>query len=167
MSITIPVVAAFILFTVALGSQMITLVKSKSAIGVSYQAYLIGAIADGFIIYNSYSFEVQIISAIHLVLALIVMAYTMYLQQKTNYKFKEKLRPFIISFLCSLIMITGVSQAYKSYQAKNKKTNVSFLNYFLQTFNLSIMIFLESNIAVILPLGISLALHAYIARKSY
>jgi len=158
---------ALVFFILALGSQLITLHKAQSADGVSYQAYLIGVIADIFIIINSYSLEVQIISAIHLVLAFITMVYIVHLQIKTNYKFKERLLPFIISFFCSTIMITGVSQSIKTFQSNGKKSNVSFKNYFFQSLNLAIMIYLETNILVIIPLTISLLLHAYVAKDTY
>jgi hypothetical protein len=156
------VLLALIFFIFALGSQLLTLYKHQSANGVSYQAYLIGVIADIFIIMNSYSLDVQIISAIHLVLAFITMVYIIHLQHKTNYKFKEKLAPFIFALSCSFIMITGVSQSIKSYQSKTRKSHVSVRNYFLQSLNLSIMIYLESNIIVILALVISLLLHIYV-----
>lgn len=159
---TILTITAFIFFAIALGSQLRTLHKAQSANGVSYQAYLIGVIADILIIYNTYSFEVQIISAIHLVLAFTTMVYIIHLQHQTKYQFKEKIPTFIFSFFCSLLMITGVSQSIKTFQSKNKPSNVSFKNYFFQSLNLSIMIYLETNPMVILPLAISLLLHIYV-----
>lgn len=157
---------AFIFFVLALGSQLLTLYRAQAANGVSYQAYLIGVIADIFIIYNSHSFDVQVISAIHLVLAFTTMVYILYLQHKTKYQFKEKIQPLVFSFACSTIMITGVSQSIKSFQSKNKPSNVSFRNYFFQSINLLIMIYLENNPLVILPLVISLILHLYISLKT-
>lgn len=159
-------ILAFTLFSIGLGSQLLTLYKAQSANGVSYQAYAIGVIADLLIIYNSYSIEVQIISSIHLLLALANMIYIIYLQNKTKYQFKEKTITFFFSFFCSLLMITGVSQSIKTYQSNNRPSNVSFRNYFFQSINISIMIYLESNIAVIIPLSISLLFHLYIAIKA-
>ena len=158
---------AFIFFVFALGSQLLTLYRAQSANGVSYQAYLIGVIADIFIIYNSHSFDVQVISAIHLVLAFTTMVYILYLQHKTKYQFKEKIQPFIFSFFCSTVMITGVSQSIKTFQSKGGKSNVAFKNYFFQSLNLVILLYLETNILVIMPLAISLILHLYVAKKSY
>ena len=157
---------AFIFFTIALGSQLLTLHKAQSAYGVSYQAYLVGVIADIIIIFNSHSIEVQIISSVHLILALANMVYIIYLQHKTKYQFKEKIPQFIFSFLCSMIMVTGVSQTIKTLQSKNKKTNVSFINYLFQSLNLLIMIHLEVNPMVIVPLIISLILHLHITIKT-
>jgi hypothetical protein len=158
---------AFIFFVLALGSQLLTLYRAQSANGVSYQAYLIGVIADIFIIYNSHSFDVQVISAIHLVLAFTTMVYIIHLQHKTKYKYKEKLPPFLFSFACSTIMITGVSQSIKTFSSNGRKSNVAFKNYFFQSLNLAIMLYLETNIYVIIPLTISLMLHVYVARKSF
>lgn len=157
----------FVLVTIALGSQLLTLYKAQSANGVSYQAYLIGVIADIIIILNSYSIEVQIISTIHLVLALANMVYIIYLQHKTKYQFKEKLPPFVFSFACSTIMITGVSQSIKTFSSKGRESNVDFKNYFFQSLNLAIMLYLETNIYVMMPLTISLILHGYVAKQSY
>jgi hypothetical protein len=158
---------AFIFFVLALGSQLLTLYRAQAASGVSYQGYLIGVIADIFIIYNSHSFDVQVISVIHLVLAFATMIYVIHLQHKTKYQFKEKLAPFIFSFACSTIMITGVSQSIKTFNSNGRKSNVAFKNYFFQSFSLAIMLYLESNIYVIVPLALSLMLHMYVARKSY
>lgn len=155
-------IIALVLFLLALGSQILKLLKEKKADGVSYQAYLIGAVADAFIIFNSLSFEVQVLSLIHLILALITMSLIVYFQHKSKYQFKEKTMPFIFSSLCAFIMITGVSQALKTYSSMGRRTNVSFLNYFFQSINLSIMIYLEINWLVVVALSISLALHLYI-----
>ena len=158
---------AFIFFVLALGSQLLTLYRAQSANGVSYQAYLIGVIADIFIIYNSHSFDVQVISAIHLVLAFTTMVYIIHIQHKTKYKYKEKLPPFLFSFACSTIMITGVSQSIKTFNSNGRKSNVAFKNYFFQSLNLAIMLYLETNIYVIIPLALSLMLHVYVAKRSY
>lgn len=158
---------AFIFFVLALGSQLLTLYRAQSASGVSYQAYLIGVIADIFIIYNSHSFDVQVISAIHLVLAFTTMVYIIHLQHKTKYKYKEKLLPFLFSFACSTIMITGVSQSIKTFNSNGRKSNVAFKNYFFQSLNIAIMLYLETNIYVIIPLALSLMLHVYVAKRSY
>ena len=158
---------AFVLVTIALSSQILTLHRAQTAKGVSYQGYLIGVIADILIIYNTYSFEVQIISAIHLVLALTTMVYIIHLQHQTKYQFKEKLPPFVFSFACSTIMITGVSQSIKTFSSKGRESNVDFKNYFFQSLNLAIMLYLETNIYVMMPLTISLILHGYVAKQSY
>jgi O-antigen ligase len=140
-------------------SQFYKIIKNKSSIGVSIEAYYVTFISVMVMTILSETNEVYMIALTELILTI----YGIYIINK--YK-KDKLKrldkDFYISLVLSFFMIFGVAQAIESYKDKNNITQVSIQSYLLWIMLDSMVIYMAENNMIIAALSTSISIYVYI-----
>ena len=107
--------------------QLYLILKNKHAVGVSYQAYLMGAIAATSLIYNSETQMITMIYVVNLIFSISIFSLVFYYNHNDK---QENKKTFLFSGIFSLFGVYGMAQALKTYKNKAaKKMNVSFAIY--------------------------------------
>jgi len=143
--------------------QIYLILKNKQAIGVSYQAYLMGAIAATSLILNSENETVMVIYIVNLMFSLTIFSLVFYYNHKDK---QENFKTFLFSGLFSLFGVYGMSQAIKTFKNKTaKKMNVSLAIYGVGLIPTMITIYFATSIVVLLASISTLILNFYVAYK--
>ena len=101
--------------------QIIKLVKQKNANGVSYQAFLLGALAGFSVFFQSEDVYIKFIYFVAALFCILLTYLIIHYQRKSNYKTSENYVSLSISAIFSFFGIYGVAQVIKLYHYKFKE----------------------------------------------
>ena len=127
------IITLLILLWAGYVKQFITIYRGKNANGISYQAYLIGAVAGVSVYLQATNEYTQIGYLVSGIMAVILTITVLYYQRITNYQSTENYNSFTISGIAGLVGIYGIAQAIKLYKYNLKKKimmdNISYLGW--------------------------------------
>jgi len=135
--------------------QFVTIYRAKNANGISYQAYLIGAIA-GISVFlqadNEYTRIGYIVSGI---MAVGLTITVLYYQKITNYVSTENYSSFLISGIAGIFGVYGVAQAIKlkkyNLDKKIMMDNISYIGWATASV-VNALYFAEDTIVIVVSL---------------
>jgi len=150
----------YIVLTLILTSyatQLNKIYKNKSSTGISLQAYIITFIAITLLTFNADSKEVFYIGFLEMILSLFGILLIYYFKNE-----EEKIsKIFIVALTGSFFMIHGIMQGIKSFQHKGKST-ISISSYLIWIAMDLMIIYLATDIKIIIALLISILIYVYI-----
>lgn len=137
--------------------QFYKILKSKTSIGISLQAYLITFIAISILTFNADSNYVFYLGAIEMVLS----GFGVFLIYYYREDLEKITKSFLIALFGSFFMIHGVMQGIKSFNHR-AYSNVSVSSYLLWVFMDGIIIYFAEDNKIIIALFISVLIYFYI-----
>ena len=155
---TFPIVLIiFTLLSISYLHQFYKIVYSRSSIGVSFQAYIVTLIAASSMVLNADEKTVIFLGLIEVILAsLVTFVIHKYSSKSESYNIN-----FFVALSASFFMIHGVMQTIKNYTHK-EISNVSISSYLIWIMMDLLIIYLATDIKVIIALSISILLYFYI-----
>jgi len=141
--------------------QTIKLYTSKDSQGVSLQGYIITISSMLFLYFTAESQYIIYIVYFEFIILFLIISFA-FIYDKTNTIFNENKFDFMISFLCSCVYITGISQAIKSFKSKENITSVSISSYVIWFFFKIGIIFMATNQLIIVATSVTLLVYLFI-----
>ena len=148
--------------------QVSRIITNKSAVGLSRNVHIIGLVAGISIIYNSKTIDLYVIGIVDVLFALTFMGLITFYNLAENTTEEEKENPYFFwaSLMSAFLVIFGVAQAIKCYQAKKKTTNVSIYSHLIFIIIGLLEIYLAEDSLIIVGTSISILVFIYIIHSS-
>jgi Ca2+/Na+ antiporter len=155
-----------IIVFIANSIQCFKIIKNKSSIGISVDAYYLTFISVLIMFISSNDFNIKIICFVELIFTILTLFF-IFKYKESKFKYFNFNKSFYIPLFFSFFMIFGIAQSISSFKNKTNKSSVSIAAYLLWFLLNVFLIYLSNDIYVIAPLIITNILYIYIIFDYY